>query len=112
MDETPREKWAGIFGGVVSIIPAMIVAGFMPEWDVLPFAGWLAIAGVGAAIAGVIIAPSIRGALAGALAGVGLVLGVASRPGAPGPKHRHFDYTRDTYSRRLHSPRDAARIEE
>ena len=45
MDETPREKWAGIFGGVVSIIPAMIVAGFMPEWDVLPFAGWLAVAG-------------------------------------------------------------------
>jgi hypothetical protein len=77
VDETPREKWAGYFGLFVTVIPGMIMAGFMPAWDVLPTAGWVAVATAGAAIAGAIATPRTgRGALAGALTGAGLMLGI------------------------------------
>ena len=38
------EKAGGIILGVTVVIPAMIVTGFMPEWNVLPLWGWLLIA--------------------------------------------------------------------
>jgi hypothetical protein len=77
MSESPREKWAGYFGLGVTIIPAMIVSGFMPDWDVLPFGVWLAIASTGAAVAGAIATPKlIRGAIAGGLTGAGILVGV------------------------------------
>src|SRR5688572_11952367 len=89
MDETPREKWAGYLGLFATSFPALIASGFMPAWDVLPFAVWLAIAAVGAGIAGAIATPLwSRGAVAGALAGVGGVVGtwlyVAIRSGLTG----------------------------
>ncbi|MBI2194095.1 MAG: hypothetical protein HYU36_19135 [Planctomycetes bacterium] len=78
MNESPRETWAAYLGGAVTIIPAMIVSGFMPKWNMLPFTGWLAIATVGAGIAGAIATPRwARGALAGALAGAGVLLGMS-----------------------------------
>src|SRR5438132_8049830 len=77
MDESPREKWATYLGLFVTVIPAMIASGFMPEWNVLPFLGWLAIATLGAGIAGAIATPLwSRGALAGALMGAGVLLGI------------------------------------
>jgi hypothetical protein len=77
--ETSREKWAGYLGAVMTIIPAMIVSGFMPEWNVLPLGGWLAIATTGAGIAGAIATPrTLRGVAAGALVGAGALLGVVA----------------------------------
>ena len=77
MDETPREKWATNFGLGMTIIPAMIVSGFMPDWNVLPSVGWFGIATVGAGIAGAIATPLwLRGAIAGALIGAGVLLGI------------------------------------
>jgi hypothetical protein len=77
MVESPREKWAGYFGLFMTLIPGMIVSGFMPEWNVLPFAGWLGIAAGGAAIAGAIATPRwLRGAVAGTLIGAGMLLGI------------------------------------
>jgi hypothetical protein len=76
-DETPREKWGFYFGAAVTLVPAMIVAGFMPDWDVLPFAGWLAIAAVGGAIAGAIATTRpLIGVLSGALMGAGVLVGI------------------------------------
>jgi hypothetical protein len=76
-DETPREKFAGYFGMFVTLIPALFVSGFFPEWDVLPNEAWFAIATVGAGVAGAIAAPLWpRGAVAGALAGAGILLGI------------------------------------
>jgi hypothetical protein len=77
--ETPREKWAGYFGAFMTVIPALIVSGFMPEWNVLPFSAWLAIATAGAGIAGAIATPrTLRGAVAGALVGAGVLVGVVA----------------------------------
>ena len=77
MDETPRENWATWVGLFATIIPGMIVSGFMPEWNVLPYAGWFAIAAIGSAIAGAIATPMIvRGAISGAIAGVGMMIGL------------------------------------
>jgi hypothetical protein len=77
MDETPREKWAMYLGMFATIIPAMIASDFMPAWNVLPFAGWMAVAAVGAGLAGAIATPYWgRGAFAGALTGAGALLGM------------------------------------
>ena len=79
MDETPRETWAMYLGIFATIIPALIASDFMPEWNVLPFAGWLAIAAAGTAVAGAIATPYwFRGAIAGALAGAGALLGMSA----------------------------------
>lgn len=77
MVETPREKWASWLGLFATLIPGMIVSGFMPKWNVLPIAGWVAVAAVGAAIAGAIATPLlVRGAISGAIMGVGVMLGL------------------------------------
>jgi len=77
VDETPREKWAGYLGLFFTIVPGLIVSGFMPEWDVLPFHVWLGIATAGAAVAGAIATPrTLRGAISGAVAGAGVMLGI------------------------------------
>ena len=77
MDETPREKWAMNLGLFATIIPAMIASNFMPAWNVLPFTGWLAIAAIGAGVAGAIGTPHWgRGAVAGIIAGAGVLLGM------------------------------------
>jgi hypothetical protein len=77
MQESRREMWALYIGLAFTIIPAMIAANLMPDWNVLPFWGWLTIAGVGSAVAGIIATPYwLRGMVAGALAGAGVLLGV------------------------------------
>lgn len=78
MDESPREQLGGFIGMMTTCFPAMIAAGFMPDWNVLPFLGWLAIATIGAAIGGVIATPrAVRGAICGALMGAGALYGVS-----------------------------------
>ena len=77
MEEPRREKVGFYVGTAFTIIPAMIASGFMPEWDVLPFGGWLALAVVGGAAGGAIATSrTASGAACGALAGLGAVLGV------------------------------------
>ena len=77
LDETPRENWATWIGIISTIIPGMIVSGFMPDWNVLPYNGWLTIAAIGSAIAGAIATPKfVRGAFSGMIAGVGMMFGL------------------------------------
>jgi len=77
MDETPRETWAIYLGIVATVIPGFIASDFMPALNVLPFAGWLAIAAIGSALAGAIATPYwCRGILTGALTGAGALLGL------------------------------------
>jgi hypothetical protein len=77
MKETPRETCAAWIGLFVTLIPAMIVSGFMPDWNVLPVGGWVAIATIGAGISGAIATPlTARGALCGAMAGAGALGGM------------------------------------
>lgn len=75
---SPRHNAALTFGGVATVVPGMIMAGFMPEWDVLPATSWLAIAAIGSAVAGVIGFPRqwLRASIAGAIAGSGALLGL------------------------------------
>lgn len=72
-----RQKLALALGSACTMVPAMIVTGFMPEWDVLPLTGWLTIATLGSGLAGAIgAARSARGAIAGGLTGGGAMLGI------------------------------------
>ncbi len=76
MEETPRETWAIWVGVAFTAIPSMIASGFMSDWNVLPFAGWVAIATVGSAVAGIVATPLfVRGAISGALTGFGMIMG-------------------------------------
>lgn len=71
MDETPAQKFGYFIAGIGIIIPSMIVSGFMPLWDVLPFPVWLLITGglggVGMAVAH---QPRVASMIGGAVAGV------------------------------------------
>ncbi len=92
-NETPREKFAGYFGLVVTLIPAMIVSGFFPDWNVLSNEVWLAIATVGAGVAGAIATPLWpRGAIAGALAGAGVMLGIWAYVAIRGALTDHYTF--------------------
>ncbi|NEQ97225.1 MAG: hypothetical protein F6K30_10960 [Cyanothece sp. SIO2G6] len=74
---TNREKLALYLGIICTIIPGMMLSGFLPGADVLPLLGWLGIAAGGAAIAGAIATPRwLRGAIAGALIGIGVLVGL------------------------------------
>lgn len=54
-----REK-AGMWIGVISTaIPGQIAAGFFPDFNLLPAAGWLLIASLGGAVAGIVASPSV-----------------------------------------------------
>ena len=72
-----REKlgeWIVITSG---FIPGIIFAGFMPEADILPSAGWLAIATIGGSIGGAVATPrTSRGSLSGSLAGMGMMISI------------------------------------
>jgi hypothetical protein len=75
--QAPREHWAEYLLLAASVIPAMIATGFMPAWNVLPVGGWLAIAVVGAGIAGAIATPLWgRGLVSGLVAGAGIFAGI------------------------------------
>jgi hypothetical protein len=76
MQETPREKWGGILGLVLVMIPTLAVSGFEPELGrVLPAPVWVVLAALGGAIGGAIATPrTSRGAISGAAMGFGFVL--------------------------------------
>jgi hypothetical protein len=77
VNETRREYWAEYLLLAASVIPAMIAIGFMPAWNVLPLGGWLAIATLGAGIAGAIATPLWRrGLISGLVAGAGIFAGM------------------------------------
>lgn len=68
-----------IVGAIAAIVPALIVAGFMPGWNVLPLGAWLGIAGAGGATGGAIAAPRpLPGLVAGAVTAAGALLGVVA----------------------------------
>lgn len=76
-DETLNEKIGGWIAVIVISFSALISGGFMPEWNVLPYAAWLAIAGVGGAIGVAIYTRNwLHGTIAGVIIGIGAVLGV------------------------------------
>lgn len=78
MSQEPLHETIGTYLAIVSVIvPAMLVSGFMPDWNVLPFAVWMLIASVGAAIGGAMSTRRLLlGGLAGALVGAGALLGI------------------------------------
>jgi hypothetical protein len=77
LEETPREKWTTYLGLFASVIPGMIVTGFMPGWNVLPLIGWLAIATLGGGIAGALSTPlRFRGLISGAISYAGVFAGM------------------------------------
>jgi hypothetical protein len=72
-----RETAGLIVGAVATVVPALIVSGFMPGWNLLPLGAWLGIAGAGGAIGGTIAAPRpVPGLVAGAVTAAGALLGV------------------------------------
>ena len=75
---SPRHNAALIVGSATTLVPGMIMAGFMPEWNVLPATSWLAIAAIGSAVAGVIGFPRqwLRASIAGAVTGSGALIGL------------------------------------
>ncbi|PQO40168.1 hypothetical protein [Blastopirellula marina] len=76
-DETLNEKIGGWIAIIVITFSALISGGFMPDWNVLPYVAWLAIAGLGGAIGVAIYTRNwLHGTIAGLLIGVGAVLGV------------------------------------
>lgn len=74
--ESPRQKVGAYLFFFSTIIPGMIVSGFMPDWNVLPFEVWLSIAAVGGAAGGAVWAEDQRwpvGLLSGGIGGAGVV---------------------------------------
>lgn len=68
----------GIWIGVVFVcLPAAILAGFFPEFNILPTWAWTLIAVSGATVAGAYSSDKTWiGAIAGAAAGLGAILGL------------------------------------
>lgn len=76
MEETLAEKVGGWIAILSVAIPSLLASGFTPEWNFLPFAGWVFIASAGAALGAAIgTSRRVRGAVAGAIGGAGFVLG-------------------------------------
>lgn len=74
--ETKRQKLGTYVFFAFTLIPGMIVSGFMPDWNVLSFEAWIAIAAAGGAAGGYLWAEDQRwnvGLLSGAVAGAGTV---------------------------------------
>ncbi|MFT7642651.1 MAG: hypothetical protein ACI9G1_004409 [Pirellulaceae bacterium] len=74
MEEETKAEKVGYFIGMVGIIfPSMIVGGFMPDWDVLPLWGWIAISGLSGGIGFAIAATPRLAAFFGGLVGGGCI---------------------------------------
>lgn len=77
-NETPLQRLGYSIGTFGIILPGMIVSGFMPNWNVLPFVVWWGIAILSGAIGGFLIGtPRLAAAIAGGVVGAGALLGVA-----------------------------------
>jgi dolichol kinase len=75
-EETTRKKIGTYVFAFATIIPALIVSGFMPDWNVLPFWGWGLIAAIGGALGGFIWGEGRewQAALAGFVSGFSCIL--------------------------------------
>lgn len=64
--------------GVGVVIPAMIITGFMPEWDVLPLWAWTVIAALSGGIGIALLVERLRGLafMAGFIGGAGALIGM------------------------------------
>ena len=75
--ESRLERIGGWIALIAIILPGMIVSGFMPEWNVLPFHLWLIIATLGGALGGALaVEKRIPGLISGALVGAGALFGI------------------------------------
>ena len=54
---TSRQKMALYLGIIVTVLPGMMLSGFLPKADIMPLLGWLGVAAGGTAIAGAIATP-------------------------------------------------------
>lgn len=74
---TKQENLALWLGITFTFVPGLVVAGFFPDFDVLPKWGWMGIAALGSLVAGAIGARHrILGGLTGAVAGLGVIVGI------------------------------------
>ena len=75
--ENTNEKigsWLAVFS---VLVPALIVSGFMPVFNILPFSAWLTIATIGSSIGGAIYTKRLYlGLISGGLSGAGALLGI------------------------------------
>lgn len=69
--ESLRQKVGPVVIGLLCFIPAMIVSGFMPDWDVLEPWQWAALSTAGGALGGALLAEgrAVTGAVAGLVSG-------------------------------------------
>ena len=74
---TNRQKLSLYLGIICTVLPGMILSGFLPGAEIMPLLGWMGVAAGGAAIAGAIATPRwLRGAISGALIGIGVLMGL------------------------------------
>ena len=72
-----RQKLALYLGIICTVIPGMMLSGFLPGANIMPLLGWLGLAAGGTAIAGAIATPRwLRGAISGALIGIDVLMGL------------------------------------
>lgn len=77
MSLSKNENIGLAIGSLATVVPGMIMSGFMPEFNVLPTWGWMAIATVGSMFGGMVAAEHrIPGAITGGVVGLGALLGV------------------------------------
>jgi hypothetical protein len=76
--ELSKQENIGLWVGVIStVMPGLIVAGFFPDFNVLPTWVWMLIATVGAMLAGLVSAKrKFFGAMTGGIAGLGVIVGI------------------------------------
>ncbi|TWT32945.1 hypothetical protein Enr8_27610 [Blastopirellula retiformator] len=73
--ESRGQKFGAIIAVILVFPPAAIAGGFLPQLNVLPFWGWLAIAMIGGSISVVIVSGwPLHGTIAGLMLGLGAVL--------------------------------------
>lgn len=62
---------------IATIIPALLVCNFMPDWNIFPYWLCVAVSGFGASIGTVVYTKQVvHGAIAGLLIGCGVILGI------------------------------------
>lgn len=71
------KNFIGILAVAFTVIPAMILSGFFPEWNVLPFENWVLIATIGTGICTAFLVPRwYKGLLTGAIIALGALYGL------------------------------------
>lgn len=71
------KNFIAILAVAFTVIPAMILSGFFPEWNVLPFYNWVLIAAIGTGICAALLVPHwYKGLLTGAMIAIGALHGL------------------------------------